>query len=52
MYIGDSPLKIGKNLVERGVEFFSEKNRVKSGISDRQLNSDSDLVCFILQLLG
>ena len=32
MYIGDSPLKIGKNLIVRGVEFFLEKNSVKSGM--------------------
>ena len=30
---------------------YDSFGRVKSGLSDRQLNSDSDRVCFIFQIL-
>ena len=51
MYIGDSPLKIGKNLIARGVEFFLEKNSVKSGMFGQTAKFGQRSCLFILQLL-
>ena len=52
VYIGDSPLKIGENLIVRGVEFFLEKNSVKSGMFGQTANIGQRSCLFHTSIIG